>query len=133
MINKKSRVLIVDDSPHACSMMRQQLEACGIHLVWESKNGSEAWQLLNQTYYSGAPFDMVIADFNMPGFNGVELLRLMRGCPFLARTPFILATNENSKDKILEAIHAGVTSYLLKPVNKQSLFKKIHGSASKDL
>ncbi|MCD4693730.1 MAG: response regulator, partial [Calditrichales bacterium] len=83
MIN---RVLIVDDSKTARSIIRRSLEICGLQdaEIGEASNGREALQTLKTTEY-----DLVFTDLNMPEMDGEQLLKRMKSSPKLLDVPVI--------------------------------------------
>jgi diguanylate cyclase (GGDEF)-like protein len=115
------RVLVADDSGAVRRILRSMLARYGASNVLEAADGREAWAMLQRE-----PVDVVVADRNMPGLDGQELLERVRAEPELADTPFLMITQEAGKESVLEAIRAGVTDYLLKPVSAPALFSKIN-------
>ena len=70
-------------------------------------------------------FGLVISDWNMEPMSGYDLLREVRGDPELAQTPFIMVTAESRTDNVIAAKKAGVSNYIVKPFNAQTLRNKI--------
>lgn len=68
---------------------------------------------------------MVLCDWNMPNMDGLDLLKAVRGDESLKGIPFIMVTAEGQKDNILEAIKAGVSSYIMKPFTPKTREEKI--------
>jgi len=67
----------------------------------------------------------VISDRNMEPITGYELLQEVRSYPTLAGTPFIMMTAESKTENVIAAKKAGVSNYIVKPFNAQTLKNKI--------
>ena len=70
-------------------------------------------------------YGLVISDWNMEPMTGYELLKEVRQDPGLARTPFIMVTAESKTENVIAAKKAGVSNYIVKPFNAQTLQSKI--------
>ena len=68
---------------------------------------------------------MVLLDWNMPGMSGIEVLRTIRTDSAIHTLPVLMITAETKKEKIMEAVQAGVTDYLVKPFSAQILQEKL--------
>jgi two-component system, chemotaxis family, chemotaxis protein CheY len=115
-------LLIVDDS----STMRRVLRGCLLRYGAAEANLAEASQGLEALdRLKARPFDGVLADWNMPECDGLELLARMRQLPGYERTPFIMITSESGREDVIQAIRAGVTDYVAKPIDPAALSKKL--------
>ena len=117
-----TRVLVADDSSTMRKIILRSLQAVGVKDVTEAADGAEAIAI-----FAPGKFDLVLTDWNMPGMNGLELLKAIRAQD--AQVPVIMVTTEAEKSRILEAIQAGVTDYLVKPFQQETLRAKLekHG------
>jgi two-component system chemotaxis response regulator CheY len=70
-------------------------------------------------------YDLVISDWNMEPMTGYDLLKHVRSDPALADTPFIMVTAESKTENVIAAKKAGVSNYIVKPFNAQTLQSKI--------
>ena len=70
-------------------------------------------------------YGLVISDWNMEPMTGYELLKEMRADPQLVRVPFIMITAESKTENVIAAKKAGVSNYIVKPFNAQTLKSKI--------
>jgi two-component system chemotaxis response regulator CheY len=70
-------------------------------------------------------YGLVISDWNMEPMTGYDLLQVVRNDPNLAETPFIMVTAESKTDNVIAAKRAGVSNYIVKPFNAQTLKSKI--------
>ena len=117
-----TRVLVADDSSTMRKIILRSLQAVGVKDVTEAADGSEAVAL-----FAPGKFDLVLTDWNMPGMTGLEVLKAVREQD--QKIPVIMVTTEAEKSRVLEAIQAGVTDYLVKPFTADTLREKLekHG------
>lgn len=112
-------ILLVDDSPTILMSVKGVLQRHGLQ-VETAKNGEEAMQKLK----SGVQPDLMITDLNMPGMNGIELIKQARQAG-LRFTPMLMLTTESEESKRQEARAAGATGWLVKPVQGDQLMQVI--------
>ena len=113
-------VLIVDDYKTMLRIVRNLLRQINIHNVKEAGDGFEALSLLRS-----GNFGLIISDWNMAPMSGLELLQQVRSDSRLRATPFIMITAESKTDNVIAAKQAGVSSYIVKPFNAETLQGKI--------
>jgi two-component system chemotaxis response regulator CheY len=120
--NMSSRVLIADDSSTMRKIIIRSLQAVGVSEVTEAADGTEAI-----AKFQPGLFDMVLTDWNMPGKSGLEVVQDIRGRD--AKIPIIMVTTEAEKGRVMQAIQAGVSDYLVKPFTAETLREKLtkHG------
>ena len=119
-LNKNMRVLIVDDYNTMLRIMRNLLRQLDFNNVEEATNGETALNTLRRD-----PFDLIISDWNMAPMTGLDLLRSVRGEEKLKRIPFIMVTAESKTENVITAKQAGVSNYIVKPFNAETLRMKI--------
>ena len=119
-IDKSMKVLIVDDYKTMLRIIRNLLKQIEFNNVDEASDGAEALGKLR-----GGNFGLVISDWNMQPMTGLQLLQEVRADPALAKTPFIMVTGEGSKDRVVAALGAGVTGFIVKPVSLDTLKKNL--------
>jgi DNA-binding NarL/FixJ family response regulator len=117
-------VLVVDDHPVLRSGLAQLLEqAEGIELVGLAADGAEGIELALST----RP-DVVLMDLQMPGLDGVEATsRILSSCE---GTRVVVLTSFSDRERILDALDAGATGYLLKDAAPDELLRGIHAAAA---
>ena len=119
-LDKKMRILIVDDYSTMLRILRNLLRQLDLQNVDEAQNGEEAlFKLRKET------FDLVISDWNMQPMTGLELLRQVRADARLKSVPFIMVTAESKTENVITAKQAGVSNYIVKPFNAETLKQKI--------
>ena len=113
-------ILVVDDYSTMIRIVRNLLKQVGFRDIDDASNGSAALQKMRERKYG-----LVISDWNMEPMTGYELLKEVRADPLLAQTPFILLTAESKIENVVAAKEAGVSTYIVKPFNAQTLKTKI--------
>jgi two-component system chemotaxis response regulator CheY len=113
-------VLVVDDYNTMVRIIRNLLRQLGFEAIDDASDGVAALAKMRMHKYG-----LVISDWNMEPMSGYELLREVRGDPELAQTPFIMVTAESKTENVIAAKKAGVSNYIVKPFNAQTLRNKI--------
>ena len=120
VIDKTMNVLIVDDYRTMLRIIRNLLKQIDFENVDEATDGVQALEKLR-----AGNFGMVISDWNMEPMTGLELLREVRADPKLKAIPFIMITAEGKVENVVAAKQAGVSNYIVKPFNAETLRGKI--------
>lgn len=115
MTDKSRRILIAEDSDETRIALKLMLKLSG-YATLEAADGQEALRLAQ----SGAP-DLVITDISLPGIDGLELTRQLRGDPRLGSVPVIVVSAHDSESVREEVRAAGATDYLSKPLEFDEL------------
>ena len=69
--------------------------------------------------------DIFLVDWNMPKLDGLKLVQILRSMDAYKETPIFMITSEAAKYNVVEAIKAGVTNYIIKPIHGNTLWDKI--------
>jgi two-component system chemotaxis response regulator CheY len=113
-----AKVLVADDSGTMRKIIIRSLNAVGVTDVTEAADGAEA--LLK---FAEEQFDLVLTDWNMPEKTGLEVIEGIRGQG--SKVPIVMITTEAEQRRVLDAIRAGVSDYLVKPFQADQLREKI--------
>ena len=113
-------ILIVDDYKTMLRIIRNLLKQLGFDNVDEAIDGSSALKSLRDKDYG-----LVISDWNMEPMTGLQLLREVRADGKLKHIPFIMVTAESKTENVIAAKEAGVTNYIVKPFNAETLKQKL--------
>ena len=113
-------VLIVDDYNTMVRIIRNLLKQLGFEHIDDANDGSQALAKMRERKYG-----LVISDWNMEPMTGYDLLQEVRSDPNLAAVPFIMVTAESKTENVIAAKKAGVSNYIVKPFNAQTLKSKI--------
>jgi CheY-like chemotaxis protein len=115
------KILFADDSAVSRSLVQAILAVPG-HEVTAVENGTEAWKLWQRDHQL-----VVVADWMMPGVDGLELCRKIRADPAGRSTYFILQTVRTGGTG--EATEAGVSAYITKPIDPAELLDALEAAA----
>lgn len=125
------KILIVDDFSTMRRIIKNLLRDLGYSNTAEADDGTTALPMLK-----GGGFDFLVTDWNMPGMQGIDLLRKVREDEKLANLPVLMVTAEQKREQIVIAAQAGVNGYIVKPFTAQTLkekldkiFERIEGAA----
>jgi two-component system chemotaxis response regulator CheY len=122
MADKNLKFLVVDDFSTMRRIVRNLLKELGYTNVDEAEDGVVALQKLR----SGANFQFIVSDWNMPNMTGIELLKQVRADPNLKNLPLLMITAEAKKENIIEAAQAGASGYIVKPFTAGTLEEKLN-------
>ena len=121
MYYKDKKALVVDDSKLIRHNIIKVLKDLGFGETMEAENGAAGLKKLSEE-----PVDLIVSDWINPGMTGLEFLKAVRADAKLKETAFILVTSEGNKEKVMEAIQAGVSQFIVKPFNTIQLEEKIN-------
>lgn len=116
------RLLIVDDEEVSRQMIHMILSDHGFSNIDMCNDGHEAIALIkgDKTNY-----DLVFCDWNMPIMSGFDVLKILRQSNTYRKLPFIMVSGERDVNRLKEAMQAGVSDYVIKPVDATKLTKKV--------
>lgn len=119
-VDKNMNILIVDDYKTMLRIINNLLKQLGFANVDEATDGGMALGMIKEKKYN-----LIISDWNMEPMTGLELLKQVRANPATATLPFIMVTAESKTENVLEAKKAGVSNYIVKPFNAETLKTKM--------
>ena len=113
-----TKVLVVDDEHYMRKVVRTLLMSIGVRTIYEAADGPAGLELI----HSAAP-DVVIVDWQMPGIDGADFVRMVRSpATFpLPNVPIIMLTGHGERSRVIESVQVGVNEFLLKPVSSKAL------------
>lgn len=120
-LNKDIKILIVDDFATMRRIVKNLLNELGFKNTIEADDGLTALPILMK-----GGIDFVVTDWNMPGMQGIDLLRKIRSEENLKHLPVLMITAEAKRDQIVEAAQAGVNGYIVKPFTAATLKEKLN-------
>ncbi len=119
-LDKNMKVLVVDDFSTMRRIVKNLLRDLGFTNIQEADDGSTALPMLKE-----GDFDFVVTDWNMPGMQGIDLLKAVRADEKLSTIPVLMVTAEAKKEQIIVAAQAGVNGYIVKPFTAATLKTKL--------
>ena len=111
------RVLVADDDPLMRTFIVVSIGSAAE--VTEAVDGDEALKLLEQH-----SFDLAIIDWDMPGTNGLDVIRTIRAKG--SQVPIVMVTAKAEREQVVQALQAGVSDYLIKPFESSVLRQKLN-------
>ncbi|MBW3630115.1 MAG: response regulator, partial [Gemmatimonadetes bacterium] len=113
------RILVVEDSPTQAAALGMLLEQAGNEVVIARSAESALEQL------AAAPFDVVLTDIVMPGMNGYDLCRRIKGDPESRDIPVVLLTSLSDPMDIVQGLECGADNYITKPYDPDHLLARV--------
>ncbi len=119
-VDKNMNVLIVDDYKTMLRIIGNLLKQVGFNHIDEATDGSMALDM-----FKGKTYGLVISDWNMEPMSGLDLLKHVRALPTNNNVPFVMVTAESKTENVIAAKQAGVSNYIVKPFNAETLKAKL--------
>ncbi len=119
-MNYDINILIVEDLLTTRLILRRTLKKLGYTNVVLCPDGELALEELGRQSY-----DLIISDWHMPKMDGLDFFKALSKNRKWNEIPFLLITAEKERDKVIEAVQAGIKEYLVKPVEPEKLSNKI--------
>ena len=121
-MNKKMKILVVDDFETMRKVVQNILRQLGFENVSEAENGEDGYRMTKS-----GDFELIISDWNMPVMSGLEFLKAVRADEKTKTIPFLMVTAEALKENIIQAIQSGANNYIVKPFTPQTFEEKLSG------
>ena len=117
---KSIKILVVEDDEASRTIIARFLDQMGFSNLILAENGKVALDKLklNQA-------DLIISDWRMLDMDGLEFYWTAKNEGLLGKAPFLMVSAENERGKVIEALRAGVSDYIVKPVSFKTLQDKI--------
>ena len=114
-------VMVVDDSRIMRNTVKNIFDEMNIPVNYlEAADGDEALKNLSEN-----KVDLILLDWNMPNLSGIDFLKQVKNTEEYKAIPVIMVTSEAAKLNMIEAIKAGASAYIAKPVDKNEFKEKI--------
>jgi two-component system, chemotaxis family, protein-glutamate methylesterase/glutaminase len=114
------RVLVVDDQKSMRGVAMAALRQLGFNEVDEAASGEDALRAIG-----GKDYDLMLADWNMDGMSGIDLLKAVRKERDQRQIVVVMTTSESHVSKVSEAMAAGANNYLVKPCDPPKLRQRL--------
>jgi two-component system sensor histidine kinase/response regulator len=118
------RVLVVDDNGTNRRVMRGTLESAGC-IVTEAENGADGLRALRAEQETGRAIQIVVTDLVMPGLDGFDLVRAMRGDASIAATAAVMMTSVSRRGDAQRCRDLAVGAYLMKPASRREMLEAV--------
>ncbi len=121
MLDLNTHILVVDDTRVSRKIIIEACQKLGFTKFTETPDGKVAWKALAVDTSIG----LIMADWRMPKLSGMGLLKKIRSDKRYKNLPFIMLTIKSDQKKMMDAITAGVTGYIIKPFTVDILRQKL--------
>jgi two-component system chemotaxis response regulator CheY len=125
-IEEKVQILVAEDGEVFRRNISAGLRVLGYRQITCVSNGQAALDFLLVN-----PVDLVISDWYMEPVSGLDLVRWVRGDPGRNNMAFLMLSGESAKEKVIEAVRAGIDGYVVKPFTVNMLGAKIQDALKK--
>ncbi len=125
MLSMNARILLVDDSIAMRQTVCNALHAAGYTNVDIAGDGKEATTKIKDAITNQDMYKIIFLDWNMPEMDGLSFLKLCRGELGLKDVAIIMLTAVADQKSLVEALGAGATSYMTKPVPVEAILRKV--------
>lgn len=125
MFPRETNILVVDDSMNIRQIICDNLRKIGFTHIDVAADANEAFAKLSHATKAGKAFDLVLSDLNMPGPSGLDFLKQVREVDQYKQLPFLMVTTESEKQAVIQAAISGVSGYIVKPFNIDTLTKRL--------
>ena len=119
-MENRNTIMLVDDSATILLSIASILSKAG-YTVEKAANAEAALQ----KFKAGVKINLLITDLNMPGMNGIELIKEVRQLAAYKFIPILFLTTESQQSKKLEAKAAGASGWIVKPATADELLNTI--------
>ena len=118
---QRTSVLVIDDDKTMRNAMVDLLRSeIGIQDITTSDNGLQGWKALSEK-----PFDLVLVDWMMPVMDGYNFVKTVRRDGRRFKTKIIMITSKKGVNDVSDAMNVGITSYIIKPFDKETFIRKV--------
>ena len=114
------KILTVDDSRMIRVIIKNTIKSLGFDVV-EAANADIALEVIEENQ----DVNLILLDWNMPGMNGYELLKILKKDERFKNIPVMMVTTEGERKNVVKAIQAGAENYLTKPFTPEDLSTKV--------
>lgn len=119
------RVLVVEDSFLFRQVIRKALGQRRAKSVVMAVDGLQGLEFIKDAAARGRPFELMFFDWNMPRASGLDVITHLRGQRLYDKTPIFMISAETHAANVKEALRAGVTGYVMKPISAEKLADRV--------
>jgi DNA-binding NarL/FixJ family response regulator len=122
---RPTTVVLVDDEQLIRGAIAQALSSSGLELVGEAANGEDAIKTVLDVHP-----DVVLMDLRLPGTSGVETIETIEQLGLLAPASRVLVLTRSEENRVVEAIIAGASGYILKTAPPEAIISAVKATAA---
>lgn len=117
--SKRERIVVIDDNANDAELIRRVVERAGYE-VGTARSGEEGLRLVRELYP-----DCIVVDYRMPGMNGYEVCRHIKGDPTLQSIPVLMLTGADSAKNLVDGLDAGADDFVTKSSDIEVLLARV--------
>ena len=122
MLDRPSRIVVVEDEPSDITFLRKAFERGRFeHGVVDVPNGVDLFAHLVEAKAAGELPDLILLDLNLPGQSGLDILQELRSGEVFANAVVIVLTSSSYRQEVAAAYTAGANAYVTKPARLADL------------
>ena len=127
MVREEIKIIFADDSKLALNTLKTLLISYGFKKenLTQAKDGLELLTILEKTEEKKEKIDIILCDWNMPKFSGIQILERLKKMKYFENVPFIMITTESEKAQVIKALKIGLTNYIIKPFKEDIFIQKL--------
>lgn len=125
MFQKDINIILAEDSAGTAALIKEMLYGLGFNHIFHAIDGLEAYEMLESMKEQGKEVHFIIADWNMPRMNGLDLLVKLKTSLDYATLPFLMMTADEDVSLASLAISSGADEFILKPISEEDLLAKM--------
>jgi|GEM_PF-230515 len=118
------RALVIDDSPESREIMASMLEEIGMHAL-ATASGEDGLRKVLEADRAGQPFALLVVDWRLNGIDGISAMEQLQALELTSRPALLLATAYSDDLPRNQAVRAGISKIITKPVTPSMLFDAI--------
>ncbi|PYI50667.1 PP2C family protein-serine/threonine phosphatase [Paenibacillus flagellatus] len=125
------RILVVDDNPTNLMVVREMLKKAGYAQIETAASAGDMFRLLrieDSATPAATSYDLILLDMMMPGIDGIEACRRLQQSEAMRDVPVIMVTAVGDSNKLAEALDAGASDFVTKPINRIELLARIRAA-----
>jgi DNA-binding response OmpR family regulator len=123
----KKKIAIIEDSKILLKMTIATLKKAGFDNIVDYSDSVVAFQEIAEDQLSEKTIDLVISDLNMPGLDGLELVKRLKEDENTKDLKIIILTGEGDQTISKDALNLGINDYIVKPFDKADLVRRVYG------
>lgn len=125
-MNAQEKILIIDDNKANVDLLEALLGSKSSFIILKAHSGKEALEVAKKEHPN-----LILLDIMMPDLNGFQVCEILRQDASFTATPIIMVTAKDQDDDIVQALEKGADDYIIKPANKDDLFRKVSSLLAK--
>jgi len=124
-LKSNMQILLADSNHGTRQVVKKMLSDIGFKNISEAADINKAWEKVTAYNEEGTPFQLIIADWDLPTDGGLELLKKVRAEEATKKSKFLMITGEAAQQNVVIAVKSGVNNVVVRPFSANILMEKI--------